>query len=263
MNAKHAAWSLVLLGATGCAKDDGSIWLLRFEPNTDDPDTYCTSDLTHNFNDVVTPDDAAEPLLTVTQELTQNASALLAQVTGGDEPVLVIGTRLWLGEKDGKTTTFTWDANETSSTDETGSAYAYTEDVDTSVVEKIKLEFDKDQASGTYTTTQTLNQAWTETDTWVQKDTGVIQGQIPAGQYLRVKAPGGKGATVPAHNTAVEVECAAPTCSLSTVQTCEVGVKVTATEVVADEGDYDQLDDVGRPAGVPDMSDGGGGGQPE
>jgi hypothetical protein len=261
----RAAWGVALLGATGCGGKGGSIWLIRFEAETIVSEETCSSDLTHNFLDATEPEDDTEPpLLIVVQELTQNDGAVMGQITGGDEPVLVIGTTLWLGEKDGATTTFSWDATETSSTSESGSGYTYTANLDASVLEKIKLEFSGSEATGTYTTTETVNQAWTETDEWVQADTGVAQGQIPAGQYLRVPGPGKGDTLVPAHNTATEVECAGAECSLSTVQSCEMSVKVTAIEVEAAEDDYDALGDASRPAGVPGGNGGGGdGGPPE
>jgi hypothetical protein len=248
----HVASCLVLLGAAGC-KGDGSLWLFLFEPNTDSDETTCETQLTHNFNDASEPDDEVDPknpLLTVTQELTQNDSAVIGQVTGGSEPVLVIGSRLWLGEKDGSTTGFVWKATEDSTTTEEGDGYAYAVNAAMEIHEKISLEFNGKEASGKYTTTQTMNQSWTETDSWDMKTTGVAQGQIPAGAYLRVEAPSGN--MVPAHNTIEEVECAAPSCSLGMVSSCEMSVKVTATEIAADEEDYDALNSASRPAGVPD-----------
>jgi hypothetical protein len=242
---------VLLLGTAGCKKD-GSLWLLMFEPDTTS-ETECEPEqLTHNFdgaNEQDSEDTGVEdPLLTVTQELTQSDGAVVAQVTGGSEPVLVIGTQLWVGEKDGSTTTFKWDSTETSETTETGDGYSYVVNYVIESLEALKLEFKGSEASGTYKTTMTSNHSWTETDTWTAKDVGVFGGQIPAYLYLEVEGPGGN--PVPVHNSTEEVECASAACQLGTTYTCEVGVKVTATELIAEEDDYDALGDAYRAPGV-------------
>ena len=241
---------VVLLGTAGCKKD-GSPWLLLFEQSTA---TECEDPaLQHNFDgatepDADTGDTGEEPLLTVEQELTQSDGAVIAQVTGGSEPVLVIGTNLWVGEKDGSTTTFKWDSTEDSTTTETGSGYSYVVQYTMEILEALKLEFKGNEATGTYKTTQTSNQSWTETDAWTAKDVGVFGGQIPAYNYLEVEGPGGN--PVPAHNSAEEVECAAANCTMQMTYSCAVSVKVTATELAADEEDYDALGDAYRSPGV-------------
>ncbi len=251
----YVASSLVLLGTAGC-KGDGSLWLLLFEPNTDPAE--CEVGVTYNFTGATEPtDEAPSDFLTITQELTQSESAMMGEVTGGNEPVLVIGSRLWLGTKDGSTTKFVWNATETSTTTQAGTGYTYTANLDAQTKETISLEFSGNEAEGTYATTQTVNQSWTETDEWEVKNVGVGQGQIPASQYLLVDGPHGP---VPAFNTRAEVECEAPDCALAVVSSCEVKVKVTATEVVADEDEFDALGDASRPSGVPDGGGNGGGG---
>jgi hypothetical protein len=243
--------TLVVLSAAGC-KRQGSLWLLLFEPNT--TPTECDDPaLTHNFDGASEPeedtgDTGQEPLLTVTQELTQSDGAVVAQVTGGSEPVLVIGTQLWVGEKDGSSTTFKWDSTEDSTSTESGTNYSYVAQYAVSILEALKLEFKGNEATGTYKTTMTSNQSWTETDSWTAKDVGVFGGQIPAYNYLEVDGPGGN--PVPAHNSAEEVECAAANCTMAVTSSCEVSVKVTATEMVADEDDYDALGGAYRSPGV-------------
>jgi len=242
------AAGVLLLG--GCKKD-GSLWLLLFE--TSSPTECEDPALQHNFvgatePDADTGDTGEEPLLTVEQELTQSDGAVIAQVTGGSEPVLVIGTQLWTGEKDGSTTTFKWDSKEDSTTTQTGTGYSYVVLYAMEILEAIKLDFKGNEATGTYTTTQTSNQSWTETDTWNTKDVGVMGGQIPAYAYLEVEGPA--GAPVPAHNSPEEVECAAANCTMQLTSQCEVSVKVKATELAADEEDYDALGDAYRSPGV-------------
>ena len=242
---------LVLLSAAGC-KRQGSLWLLLFEQNT--TGTECEDpSLAHNFEGATEPeedtgDTGEEPLLTVTQELTRSDGAVIAQVTGGSEPVLVIGSQLWVGEKDGSTTTFKWDATEDSTTTESGSGYSYVVQYAVSILEALKLDFKGNEATGTYKTTMTSNQSWTETDSWTPKDVGVFGGQIPAYNYLQVEGPGGN--PVPAHNTAEAVECAAADCTMAMTYECAVSVKVTATELIAEEDDYDALGDAYRSPGV-------------
>jgi len=249
------AAGVLLLG--GCKKD-GSLWLLLFEPNT--TPTECDDPaLQHNFNDATEPDadtgdTGEEPLLTVEQELTQSDGAVIAQVTGGSEPVLVIGTQLWTGEKDGSTTTFKWDSTEDSTTTQTGTGYSYIVQYSMEILEALKLEFKGNEATGTYKTTQTSNQSWTETDTWNTKDVGVLGGQIPAYAYLVVKGPG--GGPVPAHNSPDEADCAAANCTMQLTSSCEVSVKVTATELSADDEDFDALGDAYRSPGVYGEGDG-------
>ena len=241
---------VVLLGTAGCKKD-GSLWLLLFEPSTA---TECAEPaLQHNFDGATEPiedtgDTGEEPLLTVEQELTQSDGAVIAQVTGGSEPVLVIGTQLWVGEKDGSETTFKWNSTEDSTTTETGSGYSYVVQYSMEILEALKLEFKGNEATGTYKTTQTSNQIWTETDQWTTKDVGVFGGQIPVYNYLEVEGPG--GAPVPAHNSPDEVECAAANCTMQTTYECAVSVKVTATELLTEEDDYDALGDAYRSPGV-------------
>ena len=241
--------ALTLLGAAGC-KRQGSLWLLLFEPNT--TPTECEDPaLTHNFNGASEPSEEdtgfEPPLLTVTQELTQSDAAVIAEVTGGSEPVLVIGSTLWTGEKDGSTTTFKWTAEETSTTTQSGIGYNYVVDYVIRIVESMKLDFKGNEASGNYKTTQESNQSWSESDTWNVKDVGVFGGQIPAYNYLEVEGPGGN--PIPAHNTAETTECAAANCELAIVSSCEMSVKVTATELVTGEND-ETLDDASRPPGV-------------
>jgi hypothetical protein len=251
------ATGVLLLGSAGCNKD-GSLWLLLFEPST--TPTECEDPaLTHNFNGATEPDGdtgdtGEEPLLTVEQELTQSDGAVVAQVTGGSEPVLVIGTQLWTGEKDGSTTTFKWDSTEDSTTTQTGTGYSYVVQYTMEILEALKLDFKGSEATGTYKTTQTSNQSWTETDTWTTKDVGVYGGQIPAYLYLEVDGPGGN--PIPAHNSAEEVECAAANCLMTLTSQCEVSVKVTATKLDADEQDFDALGDAYRPSGVYGEGDG-------
>src|SRR3982751_5914517 len=158
----------LLLGTAGCKKD-GSLCLLLLEPNTT-PTECADPAVTHNFDgatepDADTGDTGEEPLLTVEQELTQSDGAVIAQVTGGSEPVLVIGTQLWLGEEDGSTTTFKWDSTEDSTTTQTGSGYSYVVQYTMEILEALKLDFKGNEATGTYKTTQSSNQSWTETDT--------------------------------------------------------------------------------------------------
>jgi len=242
--------AVVLLGTAGCKKQ-GSLWLLLFEPDT--TATECDDgDVKHNFDGASEPVEedtgVEEELTTITQELTVSDGAVIAQVTGGSEPVLVIGSELWIGEKDGSATTFKWNAEETSTTTQTGTGYSYVANYARQIAEAIKLEFQGNEATGTYKTTQSSNESWTETDGWTAKDVDVFGGQIPAFQYLEVEGPGGM--PVPAHNTAEEVECAAANCSLEVVSSCAVSMKVTATEIVAEEDDYDALGDASRPPGV-------------
>ena len=58
------------------------------------------------------------------------------------------------------------------------------------------------------------------------------------------------GAPVPAHNSPEEVDCAAANCTMQLTSQCEVSVKVTATQLSADEEDYDALGDAYRSPGV-------------
>jgi hypothetical protein len=122
------------------------------------------------------------------------------------------------------------------------------------ILEALKLEFKGNEATGTYKTTQTSNQSWTETDTWNTKDVGVLGGQIPAYAYLVVKGPG--GGPVPAHNSPDEADCAAANCTMQLTSSCEVSVKVTATELSADDEDFDALGDAYRSPGVYGEGDG-------
>jgi hypothetical protein len=139
-----------------------------------------------------------------------------------------------------------FDAGSTST--ETGSGYSYVVHSAIEILEAIKLEFKGNEATGTYKTTQTSNQEWTETDTWTTKDVGVTGGQIPAYHYLEVEGPAGN--PVPAHNSADEADCAAANCTMQMTYSCAVSVKVTATELSATEEDYDALGDASRPPGV-------------
>ena len=240
---------VLLLG--GCKKD-GSLWLILFEPDTSAAECD-DQQVAHNFEGATEPlegeDTGVEdPLLTETQELAMSDGAVIAEVTGGSEPVLVIGTQLWVGEKDGSTTAFKWTSEQTSTTTQEGTGYSYVVNYAMKIAEAIKLDFKGNEASGTYKTTQSSNQSWTETDSWTSKDVGVFGGQIPAYQYLEMEGPG--GGPVPAHNTAEAVECAAANCSLEVVSSCEVSMKVTATEIAADADDYDALGDASRSPGV-------------
>ena len=241
---------LVAVAAAGC-KRDGSMWLLRVEFE-EETDTGCEAALTENFTEAHEPEgDTGEdtgfepPQLTVTSVFEQSDGAVMAQITGGKEPVLVIGDQLWVGEADGSTTTFRWDSEASSTTTESGLGYNFVVNYAATIAEVIKLDFQGNEATGTFKTTQSSNQSWSETDEWDPLDVGVYGGQMPVWAYLVVD---GKHGPMSATNTAEEIECAAANCELALTSSCEATWKLTATELDAE--DNDSIDEAYRSPGV-------------
>jgi hypothetical protein len=204
---------------TGCATIQG-IWALEI-PITDEEDE-CTTDVSHNFKNASLsedPGDSGGGGLEIVED--GSGSPLLTTIaieqTSGSTANLIVGSSLYPGTKEQDGWHFSWErSSKYNSTSTFESAYALTEDSDSSSSVTYILTVKGDTLTGTAKTDAKETVNWSETDEWGGDAVDVIgnRGVIPAGAYL-VDADG-----APISNRANEAECDAVDCKLTVSSSC-------------------------------------------
>lgn len=240
---------LLAAALTGCNAGEGEVWLFSF-PLVSDVD--CDTTITENFEDADPPEEIeieSDWILEVERDYSNRLA--FGQIVKGKKKVayLVIDDTVYPGTREGKTFTFSWTKQETSSerAEYIPSEYKYVEEIDNQMVTTIKLERDKETRglAGTFEVEQSRNEAYQETDEWDSDVPGVyFLGAIsgPAMQWLV-----GEGNT----NEREREDCETDTCRLTVLQECKGSLDITAEWVgYGDEGVFAAIEDAEQSAGI-------------
>lgn len=224
---------MVLLAGTvaGCSSMDG-VWVLEVSPGDW---SNVTETVEHNFTDASVRQEDTN--WTLTEESGGSPGVAFAQILKGygeDDQILVVGDRVYFGNKDGGIWDFVWVSEE----DATGSAthtsgYSYTESGDGTFTETLSLDLSGGDGTGTFTLDAQYTQAFTETDIWSETETGFTRGNLPSREYLEY-SEGGQ-----VDNDFDDSDCADATCTLTLTNTATYSASVVLFSTDLDSEDFE------------------------
>jgi hypothetical protein len=242
----------------GCSGSDGDAGIWAFELPYDD-EYACEEVITHNFSNGYVSEDALAGDWTTDATTTLSPQLVFGQLetSGSGEGFLIIGTEAYPGVETDSGWKFSWvgsyDSSETSSHT---AGYDFSASVLLNAEVSITMKITDAVATGTWSSLDTIDNAWTESDTWDNQAVGLPNGQIPSAQYLVHDFTEGKGKSqisiegAPLPNTGIEAECSG-TCELAVTSSCTGSVDFTASEVdFEDESAYQYLDRTGQEPGL-------------
>lgn len=256
-----AAAPIALLAA--CAPETG-IWLLEIEAAGE---TTCESTFTHNFVNVVEPNqDEDDPNWSEEGGESESPSLRFVKVEmgGGTNCVMLWGNEVLPGTCDGSNWTFKWDLRDEGDTQQTHAlGYTYSHVYENVVSTELKLNVSGTTGSGTLKEGVSRMDVYTESDMWAQA-VGQAMGQMPVGDYLKKMGQDSDGNPVvqDAINTRADTECAASECSIDYSEICSSDERtIVATHYTfGDDPSYEDVRGNVQNSGVPSQQPGGGGG---
>jgi hypothetical protein len=236
---RTATLTALLALCTGCTGSESETWLLFLSAFSDQTTDYTCEE---NFRNGNCPADSTPVDSEWTYENTveRDTDRFFAELINGpsNNAYLVVGGEIFVGSRDGKVYTFTSDNfsdTEDKSTHDSG--YSYTEQYFSEGTTTVSLTMGKgDTLTGTLSGSQTTEQTWLETDTWVEDDVGYYYGQIPASGYLEGTDP---------NNYPTESDCESSPCMLRLKSTGNASAPLQGVRTKADEEVYPGIDGAG------------------